>query len=227
MLQGFAPREGPFRSGLSRRPLSIASLVLFCASSIGLKAQSRQAEPEVANGIWETGVAEGFRHGTQEVGLTLGPAIGLKLFGSTQAHNMMIASGQYGIFFSEVLGKGHWYRGNFEVLAHVFGSYQFDPDDAYAVGFAPLLRYDFSAGKRLVPFVDLGGGPALTNIRDGDLSTNFEFNLQCGTGLHYFLRDNFALTGQVRFLHLSNAGMGHPNAGVNTLNLTLGATWFF
>jgi len=90
-----------------------------------------------------------------------------------------------------------------------------------------LFRYNFAVGHRLVPFVDLGGGVAATDIRNGDLSTTFEFNLQGGLGAHWFVRDNMALTLQYRFIHLSNAGIKYPNLGANTSTFLAGMTWWF
>lgn len=58
-------------------------------------------------------------------------------------------------------------------------------------------------------------GATATDIRQPDLSTTFEFNLQGGGGLHYFLRNDLALTFQWRFIHLFNAGIKFPNTGVN------------
>ena len=90
-----------------------------------------------------------------------------------------------------------------------------------------MLRYDFATRSKWVPFVDFGAGATATGIRNGDLSTIFEFNLQAGLGTHFFLRNDLALTFQYRFIHLSNAGIEFPNVGVNTSNFLLGLSWFF
>jgi lipid A 3-O-deacylase len=129
--------------------------------------------------------------------------------------------------FSHLKGTGHWYSGNWELLGDLFGGFQYHPDRAYLAGVTPILRYEFATGTRFVPFIDLGAGATLTDIRDGDLSTKFEFNLQYGFGTHYFLRDDLALTAQYRFIHLSNAGISSPNLGVNNNTVYLGLSWFF
>jgi len=69
--------------------------------------------------------------------------------------------------------------------------------------------------------------PRLAIIRNGDLGTTFEFNLQAGAGTHFFVQKDLALTFQYRFIHLSNAGMEFPNLGVNTSTFLLGFSWFF
>jgi hypothetical protein len=77
-----------------------------------------------------------------------------------------------------------------------------------------------------VPFVEAGAGLSYTDISRPDLSTNFEFNVQVGTGIGYFFSNNTALTFQARFLHVSNAGIEDPNYGVNTAVFLVGLSWF-
>ena len=48
---------------------------------------------------------------------------------------------------------------------------------------------------------------------------------KCGT--HYFFMDNFALTMQIRGIHLSNAHIKRPNHGAYALLFLVGATYFF
>ena len=118
-------------------------------------------------------------------------------------------------------------RGNWELLADLFGGYQFHPEGVYFAGLSPHLRYNFATRTRFVPFVDVGAGATATDIREPDLSTTFEFNLQGGGGTHYFLRDDLALTFQWRFIHLSNAGIKYTNLGVNNSTFLLGLSWFW
>ena len=178
-------------------------------------------------GLWKAGLGEGFNKGAHELELLAGGGVGMRIFGSEHRHDWVVGALQYGWVFTDLLGEDHWYRGNWELLAEVFGGEQFHPDWAYFVGAAPLLRYDFAAGGRWVPFVDFGAGASATDIRNGDLSTTFEFNLQAGAGTHFFLRKDLALTFQYRFIHFSNAGMQFPNLGVNTSSFLLGVSWFF
>jgi hypothetical protein len=87
--------------------------------------------------------------------------------------------------FTDVVGQDHWFRGNWELVGEIFGGEQFHPDAAYFVGGGPHLRYNFAAGHRWVPFLDLGAGATATDIRNSDISTTFEFNLQAGAGAHF------------------------------------------
>jgi lipid A 3-O-deacylase len=207
----------------------VLSLTLFgvILSGGGARAQDQQLFSASQSSLWQAGVGEGFTRGTQEVGLSLGAGRGLKVFGSRRTHDVALGAVQYGWMLSGVVGADHWYRGNWELLGEFFGGEQFYPEEAYVVGLAPLLRYNFAAGHRCVPFFDLGAGVTATDIRDGDLSTTFEFNLQAGLGARIFLRDDLALTFQFRFIHFSNASTASPNLGANTGAFLAGVTWLF
>jgi lipid A 3-O-deacylase len=186
--------------------------------------ESRDSERQ---SIWIDEVGSGFRAGTFEAGMSLGGGIGHKVLLSETEHDLALAAFDFGWVFSEVMAKDHWYRGNWEVLGEVFQGAQFSPNISYVIGASALLRYNFCTHSRWVPFVDGGGGAAATSIRNTDLSTTFEYNLQAGVGTHYMVRENLALTAQYRFLHLSNAGLQAPNLGVNTSMFYIGASWFF
>ena len=89
------------------------------------------------------------------------------------------------------------------------------------------LRYSVITGGRLVPFIEGGAGPSLTDIGEPDLSTTFQFNTQLGLGTHFFIRDKLSLTLQMRGIHLSNAYIDTPNHGANALLFLGGLCWFF
>ncbi len=125
------------------------------------------------------------------------------------------------------VGEGHWYRGNLEWRVEFFAGAQYSPNDEWLFGLTPHLRYNLATGTRLVPFIDGGVGVTATGIGPPDLSNTFEFNLQAGLGAHWFLKDNLALTAEARYLHMSCAGISHPNLGLNGLMGLIGVTWFF
>jgi hypothetical protein len=45
--------------------------------------------------------------------------------------------------------------------------------------------------------------------------------------VHYFWNKHHAVTAQVGYFHLSNAGLKEPNQGVNAIALLLGTSWVF
>jgi hypothetical protein len=189
-----------------------------------------QLEPQLVeprSTIWQNGVGEGFLPSAQTFSLEAGVALGMAAFGGEQAHNFALMSLTYGHMLTGVVGEGHWYRGNLEGRLELFGGGQYSPSKEWLIGLTPHLRYDFATGTAWVPFFDLGAGVTATGIGPPDLSGTFEFNLQATAGVHWFLRDNFALTGEVRFMHISCAGIHHPNLGANDVNFMIGVTWFF
>ena len=70
-----------------------------------------------------------------------------------------------------------------------------------------------------MPFVDVGAGATLTEIREPDLGGAFQFNLQAVAGLDYWFRQSTSMGLELRFIHLSSAGIYSPNRGVNTAGL--------
>jgi len=194
------------------------------ANSNAGPALNLQASPPT---IWQDGVGEGFRSTVRTFSSELGLGLGIATFGSRQAHDFALASLSYGHMLGPVRGEGHWYRGNFERRLELFGGGQYSPSKEWLVGLTPHLRYNFATGTRWIPFLDGGAGVTATGIGHPDLSGTFEFNLQAGTGVHWFLRDNLALTTEVKYMHLSCAGIHHPNLGANDVVGMIGLTWFF
>jgi len=88
------------------------------------------------------------------------------------------------------------------------------------------LRYNFATGSRWVPFVDAGAGVTATGIGAPDLSGTFEFNLQAGGGVQWFLKENLAVTFEARYTHWSCAGIHEPNFGLNGVTGLLGIKLF-
>lgn len=159
--------------------------------------------------------------------LEAGAARGLSVIGSTEAHELALTSLSAGHVFATTVGADHWYRGNLELRIELLSGAQFSPSSSWLVAMNPHLRYNFAAGTRLVPFIDLSPGAMLTDIGRPDLGTRFEFDLQAGFGAHWFLRRGLALTVEARYIHISDANTGHPNHGVNSLLGLAGVTWFF
>ena len=177
--------------------------------------------------IWQGDVGDGFRSGAQTFSVETGVALGVQAFGGREVHDLALLSLSYGRMLGNVWGGDHWYRGNWEARAELFGGGQFSPRNAELAGLTPHLRYNFATGTRWVPFADLGAGVTACGIGGPDNSGTFEFNLQANVGTHWFVRDDLAFTVEAGYTHLSCAGMHDPNLGVNTIKGMLGLTWFF
>ena len=180
--------------------------------------------------VWKKGVGEGFRSDAESFTVSLGANYGVACFGGQQQHHLALASVAYGHMLGDVVGGDHWYRGNFESRIELFGGMQFHPavdTDGWLVGLSPHLRYYFATGTRWVPFADIGAGVTATGIEPPDLSGTFEFNLQAGGGVLYFLRNNLAVSMEAHYLHISCGGLHDPNLGLNGVTGMLGLEFFF
>jgi lipid A 3-O-deacylase len=195
------------------------------SNSVPSDAVANLAPPNAT--LWEAGVGQGFRSSVRTASLEVGAASGFAAFGSIQAHDLALVGLSYGHMLGPVLGKDRWFRGNFEWRIELFGGAEFAPTTEWLIGLTPHLRYNFATGTRWIPFLDAGFGVTATGIGPPDLSNTFEFNSQGGIGVHWFLRDDLALTAEARYIHMSCAGISHPNLGLNGVIGMLGVTWFF
>lgn len=206
--------------------------------ALGAAAETAVTPPAQPNGIhpqtgfsrqsaWKMGIGSGLRKDAMEAAIAVGAGPGSNAFGSRRTHDLALVSGSVGWIFSDLVGRDRWWRGNFELVGELFSGLQFHPNDRYFVGLTPLLRYNFATGSRWAPLIDLGAGVSVTNIGKPDLSSKFQFNVQGGAGVRYFIRDDMAVTVLYRYLHFSNAGIEEPNTGTNTHTLRIGLSWFF
>jgi lipid A 3-O-deacylase len=218
--------------------LSATVLIGIGSNSMAVEAQPQLAATNSVNEvgpelelpkstIWQNGVGNGFLSSAQDFSAEVGISMGMKAFGSQQAHDFALMSLSYGHMLSGILGAGHWYGGNFEGRLELWGGGQYSPESEWVIGLTPHLRYNFATGTRWIPFLDIGAGVTATGIGPPDLSNTFEFNLQAVTGVRWFVRDDLAVTGEVRYMHLSCAGIHQPNLGINNVAFFLGMTWFF
>jgi lipid A 3-O-deacylase len=106
-----------------------------------------------------------------------------------------------------------------------------------------MLRYNFTHGKRFMPWIQAAGGvvwtnhkyPAVGDLNMGDPTQTgpaadtsvWNFTPQGGVGAHYFLHPRRSLDFSVNGVHLSSASLGDKNPGVNvSLQISVGYTWW-
>ncbi len=120
-------------------------------------------------------------------------------------------------------------RGRFEYAVDavpVFLAFQ-PTNTAYGVGFDPLgLKWNFQRHGRISPYLELTGGVLFTS-HDVPTGTNtVNFMDQAALGMHVLgAKRNVSL--ELRYMHISNAGLATPNPGVNTVQVRLGIGRFF
>lgn len=180
-----------------------------------------------ASRIWRAGIGEGFQPGAESFTLSAGATYGFPEFGSTQKHDLALASVTYGHMLGCVWADNTCFRGNWEFRLELFAGAQYSPSTEWLVGLTPHFRYNFVTGTRLVPFLDGGAGVTGTGISGPDLSGRFQFNLQGGVGVQWFIKNNVSIDLEARYLHISNADISLPNNGLNGITGLIGISWYF
>jgi hypothetical protein len=158
-------------------------------------------------GLWTTG-----GHGTN---------------GIAQHTGVWTAGFRYGWVLTEPHGPS-FLRGRFEYAVDAVPVFiLFQPaNTAYGAAINPFaLIWDFDTHGRVVPYIDLGGGVLFTNTQVPSGTSRISFTTAGAVGLHY-LAGKMNWTADVRFMHISNAGLQPLNPGINTLQLRLGVGWF-
>ncbi|HEX6496966.1 MAG TPA: acyloxyacyl hydrolase [Acidobacteriaceae bacterium] len=100
-----------------------------------------------------------------------------------------------------------------------------------------LLRWDLVGSRRILPFVQGGGGLIWTNHKfppvgplplPGHQGTSvWNFTPQFGVGFQYFLKPRRSITFNANAVHISNASLGDANPGVNaTVQFQIGYSWW-
>jgi opacity protein-like surface antigen len=170
-----------------------------------------------------------FGFGKMEVALTAGYGFAIKVGGRTDDMNdleYVYVAPRFGIGISDIKGQDEWYRGSFELLVETPLLFQYEPGNGQAKGGSLLLRYNFLPEDKFIPFVEIGGGIMSLDFDLEGQSDGFNFTLQGGTGLHYFIHERTALTGGWRWLHISNTGISSPNQGIDSSLFLVGISYF-
>ena len=186
----------------------------------GLLGTAAGAEPEARTRVTK---------GTLEYGFLMGYWQGNNIFGNEPSANRsaLYILPQLGYVLTDEIGSGGL-EGNVELLVEPMAAHYFQPFSASAFGGSLVLKYNFLSFGRWMPFWDGGAGMLWTDLapRIPEQSTQFNFILQTGPGVSYFVSENLALTFGVRFHHISNAGIGERNIGLNAWLFNVGMAFF-
>lgn len=176
----------------------------------------REALTIVKRGTIEAGVATGFLQATTAIG-----------GGPSANRSAVLVLPRVGMVLTDPLGTG-WWQGNVEVLVEPLFARFVKPFAAEAAGGSLVVQYNFLSFGRWMPFWQAGAGMVWTNLapRIPEQSAQFEFLLDTGPGVYYFMTETLTLTTAVRLHHLSNAGIGDRNVGVNAVLAYVGLSVF-
>jgi hypothetical protein len=120
-------------------------------------------------------------------------------------------------------------RGRFEYAVDVVPLYLvFQPaNTAYGAGFDPLvLKWNFERRGKFSPYLELSGGTLFSNVNIPTYTNTVNFTPSAAFGTHILgAKYNWSL--EVRYLHISNAGLASPNPGLNTVQVRVGVGRFW
>ncbi|HYL63817.1 MAG TPA: acyloxyacyl hydrolase [Candidatus Methylomirabilis sp.] len=145
------------------------------------------------------------------------------LNGSTASTDVWNLGGRYGWILTGPHGPG-FLQGQFEYAVDVVPAFVVvqKKADAYGFGLNPFaLKWNFTKVRKVVPYFELGGGTLFTNNDVPAGTSRVNFTSSGALGLH-FLRSKYNWSAEIRFMHISNAGLANLNPGINTLQLRVG-----
>jgi len=170
------------------------SLLLLCASAAGQSASSASEGPLPAGRPPEWSVAEG-------VGFTVNVNRGRSHEDALFVHP----------------GVSFRLSSRFEYLAEAHVEHFVSPG-GYMLGALPIGGRIYIGHGRMLPYATFGLGAGWTNlVKLDEIDQRFNFLLQTGVGVRTPISDKQAWTLEVRWSHISNAGMSTPNLGLNLL----------
>ncbi|MGC0771888.1 MAG: acyloxyacyl hydrolase [Candidatus Acidiferrum sp.] len=145
------------------------------------------------------------------------------LNGSTADSGVWNVGARYGWILTAPHGPG-FLRGEFEYAVDVVPLFMVVQrnGNAYGFGLNPFaLKWNFTKPRKVVPYFELGGGTLFTNTDVPPGTSHVNYTSRGALGLQ-FLQSKYNWSVELRFMHISNAGLASPNPGINTLQLRLG-----
>jgi hypothetical protein len=161
------------------------------------------------------------QRGGNELQVWTGGGHGLN--GSTSDTGVWNVGVRYGWVLTNPHGPG-FLRGRFEYAVDVVPVFlAFQPvGTSYGFGVNPFaLKWNLETRRSVVPYFELGGGTLFTNHEVPAGTSRVNFTSGGAFGMH-FLRRKYNWSIELRYMHISNAGLSTPNPGINTLQVRLG-----
>ncbi|HKS75393.1 MAG TPA: acyloxyacyl hydrolase [Terriglobales bacterium] len=134
---------------------------------------------------------------------------------------------RYGWILTRPHGPG-FLKGRFEAAIDAVPVFLvFQPaNTAYGFGVNPVnLKWNFATRGSFVPYAELDGGTLFTNKEVPSFTSKINFTSGIALGTH-ILGEKYNWSLEVRYMHISNAGLSSPNPGVNTVQVRLGVGRF-
>jgi lipid A 3-O-deacylase len=151
------------------------------------------------------------------------------LHGSRKDTQVLISGLGFGKHLTHIHGSGV-FRGSFEYAVEVITLFLVFQQTTRTAGFSftPLLmKWDcLRTNGQPRMFLEVGAGMAFTSSQVPIGASRFNFTPQTGIGFYFGSRTNRAASLELKYIHISNAGLYRHNPGINTVDILLGFHWF-
>jgi hypothetical protein len=134
---------------------------------------------------------------------------------------------RYGLILTAPHGPG-FLRGRLEYAVDAVPAFVIfqKQNTAYGVGVDPFaFKWMLDRPGSVAPYFEIGGGTLFTSTNVPAGTSRINFTTSAALGLH-FLQSKHNLSAEVRYMHISNAGLATPNPGINSIQFRLGFGWF-
>ncbi len=92
----------------------------------------------------------------------------------------------------------------------------------YGGGVNPFaFKWIFTKPRKIKPYYQIEGGTLFTNTKVPEGTSQINFTTSAAVGM-FVLGKKHNWTAEVRFQHISNAGISNPNPGINTVQMRIG-----
>lgn len=191
-------------------------IALWTTAGVAEERSSFEARDVMKKGALELGGAVGYAQATTAIGAA-----------QSANRSAVFVMPRVGMILTEPWGR-NWWQGNVELMIEPVFARFVQPFAAEAAGGSLVVKYNFLSFGRWMPFWDAGAGMIWTNLapRIPEQSTQFEFTLETGPGVHYFVTDRLTWLMGVRYHHISNANLGDRNTGINGVLSYVGLSFF-
>lgn len=184
-----------------------AGIVLLAGLlSGGVARGQNQAGPEGSSREWQIWTGGG--HGIN---------------GSTSDTGVWNLGGRYGFMITSPKGPSVL-KGQLEYALDVIPVWVITQKTGtvYGGGVNPFaFKWIFTSAKKVKPYFEIEGGTLFTTSAVPAGTSQINFTTSGVLGAHFLgQKHNFA--AEVRFMHISNAGMTQPNPGINTIQVRIG-----
>jgi len=118
-------------------------------------------------------------------------------------------------------------KGKIYFLVEPFINTVIEPDSNIETGVDFLFKYSYPIIDYFNIYIKGGSGVSFMSLHTKEQSTQYNFVSQAALGFSFNITKNLIFDLEYRYRHLSNAGIKHPNNGINSDFILGGFTILF